>query len=165
MAIVTLGCGGSGEHSHPPADDETHAQRETAGVSWPVIRDLDHLAHLGEVAADTGDTELMMETAERMVAASEVLWQDGVPRGVRNREQAAALVDDLRTLIAAMAEALEEGEAGADQLADPLRASHSVIASIMATAGMPHVHDHHHHDDHDHDHHPHDHDHDHDHEH
>ncbi|MCC5876085.1 MAG: hypothetical protein JJU11_07685 [Candidatus Sumerlaeia bacterium] len=159
LAVLTIGglvaCGGheeQGTHGH----GHDAAPREV--VSWPVIRDLDNLAHLGEVAADTSDTDLMVATAEKIVAAAEVLWTDGVPQGARNREEVAALVDDLRSIIGAMAQGLENENPEA--LADPLRASHTIISRIMETAGMPHHHDHH-----DHEHHDHDHDHDHDHEH
>lgn len=124
-------------------------------VSWTSLSELDEISIAVEHAAaehQHDEQKVLLKRAGKLI--SEV--QTSVPDNAKNTEQVAVLVKDLSALSTQIDSIDTLGHEELDTLS---KAIHPIVAKLMETAGVPHVHakeesahDGHDHHDHDHDH-------------
>ncbi len=110
---------------------------EKAEVKWPELNSLDDLSVKVEQAALVHDHETQNQLLENAtVIIADVIAH--VPENAQNPEQLAVLLKDL----AALSDEIEKKDTlGHDELDSLAQAIHPVVALIMETSGVPHVHE------------------------
>jgi len=105
-------------------------------VVWPSLTKLDNLSVAVEKAAyqheHAEQKRLLMEAKETISVVSE-----SVPNNAKNMEQAKVILSDLSTL----GEEIKDLEnLGHDELDGLSKSIHPIVAKLMVTSGVPHVH-------------------------
>jgi len=109
---------------------------EQAEVSWPSLTELDNLSILVEHAADAhkhGEQKAMLVQAKGLI--NDVV--SSVPNNVHHPEEVAVLLKDLQALTSDIDKLESLGHNELDALS---YAIHPIVAQVMKSAGVPHVH-------------------------
>jgi hypothetical protein len=105
-------------------------------VTWPELAAFDELAYQAEGLAKTGDLETVRALRSRIVEAGWAVSPKTLPANAANPEKAEQLLQDLSTIVNGLTgPALDD-----ETLSQFVIGLHPVIASLMETAGMPHIH-------------------------
>ena len=129
------------------------AREETGDhtVVWPEVTRFDTIALRADGFARTGDLESLKETRAELVSAGRAITPETIPSNAADPQQVSTILADLSSVIDSLS-----SEADDESLNALVQGLHPVIETLMAAAGMPHVHvqdhgDHDHgHSDHDH---------------
>lgn len=105
-------------------------------VQWGALSDLDNLSILVENAAFEHDHKVQKELLNEAKAIIEKV-STSIPTNVNNREQVKVLLKDLGSLTAEInkLETLDH-----NRLDGLSKSIHPIVAKLMKTAGVPHVH-------------------------
>jgi len=142
LLIVACDSGSTKQNATPAAAPAVEV------VKWPAISEIDELAERGGAAAKANDVARMKELGAAIAAKAAALSPESIPANAKAKDEVKVLVGDLKSLAAELAGAESMAEA---DLKTALDGVHSVVARILTTSGVPHVHgDHegHDHDDH-----------------
>ena len=105
-------------------------------VQWSALSDLDNLSISVENAAFEHDHKMQKELLNEAKATIEKVSKT-IPTNANNLEQVKVLLKDLRSLITDIdkLETLDH-----DELDGLSKSIHPIVAKLMETAGVPHVH-------------------------
>lgn len=105
-------------------------------VKWEALSELDNLSILVENAAFEHEAEKQKELLTQANALIPKVV-GSVPDNAKNKEQVGILLKDLSSLSTEMAKAGDLDQGSLDGLSKSI---HPIVARIMETSGVPHVH-------------------------
>lgn len=104
-------------------------------LEWPSLSSLDvGVEELDSLLASGKTPAELNEQISNVTAQIKTLVKEGVPSGAQNTQMVTEKLSELSSLV----DPIQSSEIAVK--ADALKALHPLVASIMETAGMPHVH-------------------------
>jgi hypothetical protein len=105
-------------------------------VSWPEITRFDDIAFRADGYVRVEDISGVREVLADLLLAGKALTKESIPTNVADPQQVELILGDLSNLVSGLAaEELDDAT-----LADLVLGLHPVIAKLIDSAGMPHIH-------------------------
>ena len=105
-------------------------------VSWPEITRFDDIAFRADGYIRVEDISAVRELLADLLLAGKALTKESIPTNVADPQQVELILGDLSNLVSGLAaEELDDAT-----LADLVLGLHPVIAKLIDSAGMPHIH-------------------------
>ena len=105
-------------------------------VSWPEITRFDDIAFRADGYIRVEDISAVRELLADLLLAGKALTKESIPANVADPQQVELILGDLSNLVSSLAaEELDDAT-----LADLVLGLHPVIAKLIDSAGMPHIH-------------------------
>lgn len=121
--VALVSCGGG------PVDEDP-------AVEWPELVAFDDVAYRAEGFAKVKDRGGLVNLLPKVLETGRAISAQTIPGNVANRQKVEQVLGDLSSLV----EGLAENDISDDQLFSLTEGLHPVVAALIESAGMPHIH-------------------------
>ena len=107
-------------------------------VQWPALKEMDNWAEKGEGWANEGKIPQMRKNLPDLLAAGDKLLASPIPPNAQDPTAVNLAMGDFKDVMSH----LKNPALSDDELKSQVAAIHPLVAKLLESAGMPHVHEH-----------------------